>query len=141
MSSFAIRNNDLCVEGGKFVIDPTLESEVRVVLAIDRRSTVGSDATGSAQSGGYWADPNIGTLLWTRLGMKNNSETHRLIERDISEGLAYMVTERRITDVRVVARQGTLPGTVEVDITLRRGDEVVLNLRAADLWAELGFPR
>ena len=136
MPSLAIVNNDLCVENGKFVTAATLESEIRLLLAVDRR-----EPSGGMGAGGYWRDPNFGTLLWTRLGQPNTSETHRLIERDIRDGLSYMITTRRASEVTVTAQQGQRVGQVQVDIVIKRGDQQALALRFADLWTELGFSR
>ena len=133
MSSIALRRNDICLANGSIVLDPTLESEVRMVLGIDARDN------NEDQPRGYWANPSVGTLLWTRLHLPNNPETRVLIERDIKSGLEYMITSGIASEVQVTAAQGRLPGTVKVDLTIRRGSEVLLDLRFADLWQELGF--
>ena len=135
MSSIALRNGDICFEGGRIVIDPTLESEVRFVLAVQ-----GRDDTRSDDPRGYWAAPEVGTLLWTRLHLPNRATTHRLIERDIRRGLEYLTTSGRASNVTVVARQGRRVGEVSVDITIERGEET-LELRFEEFWRELGFRR
>ena len=133
-----LRGGDLCIDGNKFVIDPTLESEVReVTLAIDAR-----DDTQQPNPKGFWACTQmLAHCCGQGFSMPNAPETHRLIERDIRRGLAYMLTSRRASKVEVTASQGKRVGEVIVDITITRGNEVLLSLRFEELWRELGFTR
>ena len=134
MPSLAIRDGDLCLEGGHFVTAPTLETEVIFTLSVDAR-----DPSNEETPRGFWLDPNIGTLLWTRMSQPNTPETHRLIERDIQQGLAYLVTTGRATEVSVEAQRAKQAGEVDVNIVIRRGEEELLSLRFQNLWRELGF--
>ena len=136
MSSVAItRMGDLCLEGGKVVLAPTLESEVLFSLFVDARSErvrVGENPRG------YWAAPGVGTRLWTRLGLPNGAATHRLIEQDIREGLAFLTAEGKASSVEVEASSGG-GNKVGVEIVVARGAEEVLRLKFSNLWEELGF--
>lgn len=108
-------------------IEPTsLEDAVAISLFSSRR------ANGEH---GWWADPEMGSLIWQSAQAKIVPSTLRAVEDAASEALAWMVESGMASAVDVVAeRQGRL---LALGITITRPDGTTSVVRFDDLWETL----
>lgn len=113
-----------------------LRTEVLIALFTDAARPA-DDPTetpvdGWPSRGGWWADPTLGSLLWTLCGQAATDALCRRVEEYAQAALASLVDEGVCEKTTSVSgRSGDI---VTLDVTLYRGGETT-TLRFADLWA------
>lgn len=124
---------------GDLRTDQGLETAVLVALFTDRRAEAG-DPLDDGDRRGWWADAYSpqpwGSRLWLLARAKQTADNVRRAREYAEEALAWLVTDRIASSVRVVA---SVPrdGVLALEVFIRRPGRPDLELRFERLWAAL----
>lgn len=101
---------DIIVEEGDLRADNGLQTAVILSVFLDKRATIDEVADGETNRRGWWADPfddlltdEIGSKLWLRDRSKKTDEDLTKMEIDVSDSLAWMLTDGIAAEINVVA--------------------------------------
>lgn len=139
---------DFSVTGGDLARDDGVVSAVLISLFTDRRALPTDEIPdGSGNRRGWWGDllnddpaDRIGSRLWTLDRLKVTPENLRRTQEIAEEALAWMITDKVVTEVNVEAieippRAAGASPTLGLVVTLQRADQP-LEFRFNQLWKE-----
>lgn len=135
------RAYDLALEAGDLAADETLQTAVLLSLYTDRRAHP-SDALpdGSTDRRGCWSDAYsarpAGSRLWLIDREKELGTVLRRAREYGEESLAWIVEDGIADDVEVDA-QHLRRGVLQLLVTIRRGEESVLEQQYDYVWSAL----
>jgi phage gp46-like protein len=122
--------------GAGLLSDQDLRTAVMISVFTD--AVAGSDDSipdGSEDPRGWWADPDIGCRVWLRLRAKQTQQTLLLVKADMTEALAWLITDGVAAAVDVLT-EWTAPGLLGCQITVRRQDGTTVATQFDWAWKE-----
>jgi len=106
-----------------------------VLISLFTDAEAGDDDTptdGTANRRGWWGG-SIGSKIWLRLRMKPGDDLLALVRNDISDALAWMITDGVAAQIDVTT-EFTRPGMLGAQVTIYRRSGGTVALKFSRLW-------
>lgn len=120
---------------GDLDVGDLLTDAVLISLLTWRRAVDSDPVPDGASRQGWWADPTLGSRLWTLRHRGLNAETARAAQGFAADALAWLVTDGLATAVDVDAE--VQAGALAMSVEVTRPDQSTLAIRFTDLLGAL----
>lgn len=114
--------NDLCIVDNDISVDRTLKNAIMISLFSDKRAGKHELSFDDPDTGGWWANPKIGSRLWLLRREKITPDLLTKIKNYCLESLQWLPDTGACSSVSVeVRRTGT--HSVEINVSIKKNHQ------------------